>query len=71
MTSAQTAMTMIVALPKELSLDSSKELVEEFLKERFVSRGLVCTFALHENARNPHAHVLISRHSINEKGDFS
>ncbi|MBP9752215.1 MAG: AAA family ATPase [Proteobacteria bacterium] len=71
MNSAQTAMTLIAALPKELSLDSSKELIEDFLKERFVSRGLFCTYAIHENAGNPHAHFLISRRSIDEKGAFS
>lgn len=71
MKSCQTAMTMIVAIPKELSLDSSKELIEDFLIERFISRGLICTYAIHKDAGNPHAHFLISRRSLNEKGEFS
>lgn len=71
MNSAQTAMTVIAALPNELTLDTSKELIEDFLNERFVSRGLIATYAIHKNNGNPHAHFLISRRSVNEKGEFS
>lgn len=71
MNTCRTAMTIIVALPQELSLDSSQDLVEEFLMERFVARGLVATYAIHTDAGNPHAHFLISMRSMNENGEFS
>ena len=58
--SAQTAQTIIAALPKELSLQSNQELVEEFANQRFVERGLVVTYAIHDDEGNPHAHFLIS-----------
>jgi nucleoside-triphosphatase THEP1/5S rRNA maturation endonuclease (ribonuclease M5) len=69
--SARTAQTVVVALPKELSMEVSKELVEEFVKTRFVSRGLIVTYACHDDAGNPHAHLQISRRSVNEKGELS
>jgi hypothetical protein len=60
--SAQTAQTMILALPRELSAEISQELVEQFAKERFVARGLIVTAAIHDDGKaNPHAHLLISR----------
>lgn len=70
-TSAQTAMTLVMALPKELSMDVNKELVEEFAITRFVSRGLITTYALHDDEGNPHAHLQIARRSVNEKGEIA
>ncbi len=69
--SAQTAQTIVMALPRELEVGVSKELVEEFAKERFVSRGLIVTYAIHDDEGNPHAHLLISRRTVNEKGDLA
>jgi ATP-dependent exoDNAse (exonuclease V) alpha subunit len=69
--SARTAMTIVVAIPKELSVESAKELVEEFAKDKFVARGLIVTYALHDDEGNPHAHLQISRRSVDEKGNFS
>lgn len=69
--SARTAQTIVVALPRELSVEISKELVEEFAKERFVSRGLIVTYAIHDDEGNAHAHLQISRRSVNENGEIS
>ena len=71
MNSAQTAQTIVVALPRELSREVSHELVMNFAKTRFVSRGLIVTYACHDDAGNPHAHLQISRRSVNEKGELS
>jgi ATP-dependent exoDNAse (exonuclease V) alpha subunit len=69
--SAQTAQTIVVALPKELAVDVCKELITQFAKERFVSRGLIVTTAIHDDEGNPHAHLQISRRSVNENGELS
>lgn len=69
--SAQTAQTVIAALPKELNFDAWQELVTDFAVERFVSRGLVVTVAIHKDEGNPHAHFVISRRSVNENGKWS
>ncbi len=69
--SAQTAQTIVMALPRELEVGFAKELVEEFAKERFVSRGLIVTYAIHDDEGNPHSHLLISRRSVGEDGELS
>ena len=69
--SAQTAQTIVVALPRELDGKVAKELVEEFALNRFVSRDLIVTYAIHDDEGNPHAHLQISRRSVNENGEIS
>src|SRR3989338_5969415 len=69
--SAQTAQTIVMALPRELEVDVAKELVEEFAKERFVSRNLIVTYAIHDDEGNPHAHLQISRRAVNLDGTLA
>lgn len=69
--SAQTAQTIVVALPRELSVDICNELITQFAKDRFVSRSLVVTLAMHDDEGNPHAHLQISRRAVNEQGEIS
>ena len=69
--SARTAMTLVAALPNVLSPDVATELVEEFALHRFVSEGLIVTYAIHDDEGNPHAHLQISRRSVDEHGQFS
>lgn len=69
--SAQTAMTVVCALPRELSPETSIEMVEDFAKNRFVSRGLIVTYAIHKNEGNPHVHYQISRRRLEEDNTFS
>lgn len=69
--SAQTAQTIVVALPCELEVSVAKELVEEFAITRFVKRGLIVTYAIHDDEGNPHAHLQISRRSVGEDGELS
>ena len=60
-----------MALPRELEVGVAKELVEEFALTRFVSRGLIVTYAIHDDEGNPHAHLQISRRSVGEDGELS
>ena len=69
--SAQTAQTIVVALPRELEVGVAKDLVEEFAVTRFVKRGLIVTYAIHDDEGNPHAHLQISRRSVDEGGELS
>ena len=68
--SAQTASTIILALPNELSLETNTELLEKFINTRFTSRGLISTYAIHNNDGNLHAHIQTTRRAINEEGEF-
>ena len=68
--SAQVAMTIVIALPNELSKKSNEELLDKFVNTRFTARGLITTYAIHQNEGNLHAHLLISRRAIGENGEF-
>lgn len=70
LSSTQTAQTIMGAIPLELSKEEAEACVEAFLKERFVSRGLVVEYALHWDKGNPHFHGLITRRALVE-GEFS
>jgi len=68
---AQTASTIVLALPNELSIEKNKELLEKFINERFTNRGLISTYAIHKNEGNLHAHIQTTRRTINEEtGEF-
>lgn len=65
--SAQTAQTIMGAIPIEFTQSEAEACVEEFLKERFVARGLVVEYAIHWDTGNPHFHGLITRRPLVER----
>ena len=68
--STQTAQTIMGAIPIEFKKIEAETCVEEFLKERFVSRGLIVEYAIHWDKGNPHFHGMITRRPLVE-GAFS
>lgn len=63
-----------VALPKELTHEQKMDLVRRYVREEFVSKGMVADVAYHnfrgKNSHNPHAHILLTTREI-EKGEFA
>src|SRR3989338_1860239 len=58
---AQTGKDLMLALPKELSLEDLIELAKRFAVEHFVKEGMVVDLAIHDKGDgNPHAHLLIT-----------
>jgi len=62
---AQLAREVEITLPRELTKEQSIDLVRGFVRERFVSQGMVADIALHcpaasDGAEQPHAHVLLT-----------
>lgn len=64
---AQLAREINIALPHELTDEQRYELVREFVREQFVSRGMVADVAWHrpvegkgDDRRNYHAHVMLT-----------
>jgi Ti-type conjugative transfer relaxase TraA len=58
-----------VGLPVELSKNEQVELLREFVKREFVSRGMVADFSLHlDNPGNPHAHILLTTRDLTPEG---
>lgn len=71
---AQLARNFIIALPKELNFEENTKLIEEFVREHFVSRGMIVDFALHnetkEGNQNIHAHIMTIVRPINLDGTW-
>lgn len=58
-----------VALPVELSREARLELVRSYIREQFVSRGMIADFAIHtDNPQNPHAHIMLTTREITPDG---
>jgi len=70
---SQVAREVQLSLPHELSLDANCELVHAFAREQFVDRGMIADVAihgahLHGDARNIHAHILLSTRLVTPDG---
>ena len=64
-----------IALQNELTMDENIALARRFLQEQFVSRGMICDFAVHmpdpkDGIPNPHFHVLCPIRPINLDGTW-
>src|SRR5690606_7554315 len=54
---SQLAREVRLALPIELDNDTQKKLLQEYVKENFVDRGMVADVSIHRDVKhNPHAH---------------
>lgn len=70
---ARTAKKIVVALPRELSLDESDEILIDFIRDNLCANGYCATYAIHrdKDGNNPHAHILVANRQINKKGEWS
>jgi Ti-type conjugative transfer relaxase TraA len=65
----QTAREVVIALPKELNFDQRQDLTKDFVKNNFVSHGMIADVAYHgQNGKNPHAHIMLSTRIIEKDG---
>ena len=56
---SQLAREIEIGLPVELTHNENVELIREYVKSQFVSKGMIADFSIHEDdPNNPHAHVL-------------
>lgn len=65
------AREFVVALPIELSREQQIELLQEFIREQFVSDGMCADAAIHDtDGHNPHAHILLTVRPLDEQGHW-
>ena len=65
------AREFIVALPIELNREEQIELLQEFIREQFVSDGMCADAAIHDtDGHNPHAHILLTVRPLDEQGKW-
>jgi len=65
------AREFVVALPIELNRGEQIELLQEFIREQFVSDGMCADAAIHDtDGHNPHAHILLTVRPLDEQGKW-
>ena len=70
---AQTARRLIIALPKELTMEQNIELIRHYCQTTFVDKGMIADIAIHfnhEDPPNPHAHILLTMRAMDEQGKW-
>ena len=65
------AREFVMALPIELSREQQIELLQDFIREQFVSDGMCADAAIHDtDGHNPHAHILLTVRPLDEQGKW-
>lgn len=69
---AQTARRLIIALPKELTLEQNIALIRRYCQTTFVDKGMIADIAVHHSLPdgNPHAHILLTMRAMDERGQW-
>ena len=68
---SQLARRVILAIPRELPPEQYADLLRDYCREFFVSKGMCADFAIHDKGDgNPHAHILLTMRAMDEKGKF-
>ena len=70
---SQLARRFILALPREIPTEMYPQMMQEYCREHFVSKGMCCDFAIHDPAppgHNPHCHIMLTMRAIDENGKW-
>ena len=72
---AQLAYSFDIALQNEFSVEENIALARQFLMDEFVSKDMICDFAVHlpdrkDGIHNPHFHVLCPMRPLDENGQW-
>ena len=71
---SQLARNFIISLPKELSIEENKKMIEEYIQTNFVKERMIVDLAIHDESRegnqNIHAHIMTIVRPINEDGTW-
>ena len=70
---SQLARRFVVALPREVPLEMCPQMIQEYCREHFVSKGMCCDFAIHDPdppGHNPHCHIMLTMRAIDENGKW-
>ena len=68
---SQLARRLVLAIPRELPPEQYADLIRDYCREFFVSKGMIVDFAIHDKGDgNPHAHILLTMRAMDETGKF-
>ena len=68
---SQLAQRFVLAIPRELPRSQYADLIRDYCREFFVSKGMIADFAIHDKGDgNPHAHILLTMRAMDETGKW-
>lgn len=67
---ARPAKKIEVALPRELTPEQQKDVIESFIRENLAAKGYGAVYAVHDDPEhhNPHCHILVPNRQMNAQG---
>ena len=65
---SQLAREIVLAIPRELTSESRPALLDGFVKDAFVSLGMIADYSIHDKAGNPHAHIMLTLREVSADG---
>ena len=66
---SQLAREIELAIPRELPQDAARETVLAFVRENFVSQGMIADVAFHHmDKTNPHVHIMLTTRAVGPAG---
>ena len=69
---SQLARRFVLAIPRELPPEQYADLIRDYCREFFVSKGMIADFAIHDKGDgNPHAHILFTMRGMDEQAGGS
>ena len=68
---SQLARRFVLAIPRELPPEQYADLIRDYCREFFVSKGMIADLAIHDKGDgNPHAHILLTLRAMDEQGKW-
>ena len=68
---SQLVRRFVLAIPRELPRSQYADLIRDYCREFFVSKGMIADFAIHDKGDgNPHAHILLTMRAMDEQGKW-
>ena len=66
---SQLAREIVLGIPIELTSECRSTLLDGFVREAFVSLGMVADYAIHDKPGNPHAHIMLTLRELSPDGN--
>ena len=57
---SQLCREIVIGIPIELTSECRSVLLDGFVREAFVSLGMIADYSIHDKAGNPHAHIMLT-----------
>ena len=68
---SQLARRLVLAIPRDIPPEQQADLIRDYCREFFVSKGMIADFAIHDKGDgNPHAHILLTMRAMDEQGKW-